>query len=142
MSFLGEFRHTIDAKGRLIVPSKLRDELEDDSVVLLGWAEDCIALYSGTGWKEFQDNIIAQKKNDRDSRRAVRKIGSSAHEDTVDRQGRIGVPQHLRDMAGIERDVVVVGAFDHAEIWSPEKWEQETSAEGARMDELVEKLDL
>ena len=142
LSFTGEFRHSIDAKGRLIVPSRLRDELEDDRVVLAMWPDGCVAMWSGAGWRELEQRLLTQGRSDRNSRQVVRAIAASAHQDQVDRQGRISVPQGLRDHAGIGRDVVVVGALDHGEIWSPEKWEQEQSAVGeGRLDELVQGLD-
>lgn len=142
MSFTGEFRHTIDAKGRLIVPSRLRDELEDDKVVLVVWPDGCISLWSGPGWQNLQGELLRQSKASPANRSAIRAIASSAHTDLVDRQGRISVPQHLRDYAGIDRDVVVVGVLDHGEIWSPQRWDQETSKVGrGRLDELIQQLD-
>lgn len=122
MSFTGEFRHTIDAKGRLIVPARMRDEIDDDSVVLVMSPEGCIDLYSGDRWAEYESQLLAQRKANPDSRTVIRRIASSAHPDRIDRQGRMTIPPHLRAHAGIEREVLVVGSFDHAEIWSPERW--------------------
>jgi MraZ protein len=142
LSFTGEFRHSIDAKGRLIVPARLRDELEDDKVVLVVWPDGCIALWSGTGWTGLERRLLEQRRSDPNARAAIRGMAASAHTDQVDRQGRISVPHHLREFAGIDRDVVVVGALDHGEIWSPESWEQEQSkVEHGRLDELVQGLD-
>jgi MraZ protein len=142
MSFTGEFRHTIDAKGRLIVPSRLRDELDEDRVVLVVWPDGCIGLWSGPGWQSLQSELLRQSKSNPDNRSAIRAIASSAHTDQVDRQGRISIPQHLRDHAGIDRDVVVVGVLDHGEIWSPDRWGQESSKVGqGRLDELIGQLD-
>jgi transcriptional regulator MraZ len=122
LSFTGEFRHTIDAKGRLIVPARMRDEIVDDSVVLVMSPEGCIDLYSGDRWAEYESQLLAQRKANPDSRTVIRRIASSAHPDRIDRQGRMTIPPHLRAHAGIEREVLVVGSFDHAEIWSPERW--------------------
>ena len=122
MSFTGEFRHTIDAKGRLIVPARMRDEIDDDSVVLVMSPEGCIDLYSGDRWAEYESQLLAQRKANPDSRTVIRRIAWSAHPDRIDRQGRMTIPPHLRAHAGIEREVLVVGSFDHAEIWSPERW--------------------
>ena len=143
MSFTGEFRHTIDAKGRLIVPSRLRDELEDDVVVLTIWTEGCISMWSGPGWRELEKRLLEQRKSDRGSRSAVRNLAAKAHSDRVDRQGRIAVPTHLREFAGINRDVVVVGALDHAEIWSPDRWTpEEQRVEQGGFDQLFDEMDL
>jgi MraZ protein len=122
LSFTGEFRHTIDAKGRLIVPARMREEIDDDSVVLVMSPEGCIDLYSGDRWAEYESQLLTQRKANPDSRTVIRRIASSAHPDRIDRQGRMTIPPHLRAHAGIEREVLVVGSFDHAEIWSPERW--------------------
>ncbi|MGH2694036.1 MAG: division/cell wall cluster transcriptional repressor MraZ [Actinomycetota bacterium] len=125
MSFTGEFRHAIDAKGRLIVPSRMRDELTGSRVVLTRWLEDCIAVWSQEGWDEMQTKLLSAGSSSRDARNFVRMVSSSAHEDEVDKQGRITVPQRLRDLAGITRDAIVIGALNRGEIWSPERWEQQ-----------------
>jgi MraZ protein len=141
LSFTGEFRHTIDAKGRLIVPSRLREELENDQLVLTLWPDGCIAIWSGAGWRELEDRLKEQRRNDPNARSVVRAIAAGAHQDKVDRQGRITVPTHLRDWAEVTREVVVAGALDHGEIWSPEKWaEQRSNFEPARLDELAREL--
>lgn len=141
MSFTGEFRHTIDVKGRLIVPSRLRDELEGDKVVLAKWPDGCIAVWSGPGWRGLEEKLLQLASSDSTSRRVVRAMASSAHTDEVDRQGRITVPGHLREHAGIERDVVVAGALDHGELWSPDRWDREASmVEPDNFDQLVQGL--
>jgi MraZ protein len=100
----------------------MRDEIDDDSVVLVMSPEGCIDLYSGDRWAEYESQLLAQRKANPDSRTVIRRIASSAHPDRIDRQGRMTIPPHLRAHAGIEREVLVVGSFDHAEIWSPERW--------------------
>jgi MraZ protein len=141
LSFTGEFRHSIDAKGRLIVPSRLRDELENDHVVLTQWLDGCIAMWSGDGWRELELRLLEQRRSDSNARAVVRAIVASAHTDEVDRQGRVTVPPHLRELAGITKDVVVTGALDHAELWSPEAWEGERSKVAAgKLDDLAQEL--
>ena len=122
MSFFGEYRHTIDAKGRLIVPSRIRDELEGDKAVLVRYMDGCIAMFSEEGFQSFRDQLLAQPKSNEDARKLIRSLGAGTHVDEIDKQGRINVPQKLRDHAGIDKDVVVVGAIDHAEIWQPQEW--------------------
>jgi MraZ protein len=141
LSFTGEFRHTIDAKGRLIVPSRLREELENDQLVLTLWLDGCIALWSGDGWRHLERQLLDQPRRNPSARAVVRAIVASAHQDSVDRQGRITVPPQLRDRAGIARDVVVTGMLDHAEIWSPERWtEEQSKVEAERLDDLAAEL--
>ncbi|CAN5686368.1 division/cell wall cluster transcriptional repressor MraZ [soil metagenome] len=140
MSFTGEFRHAIDGKGRLIVPARLRDAV-GDRVVLTRWMDECIALWSEPGWGEVDASLRALGRSNRQARALVRTISASAHADAVDRQGRVSVPQHLRDFAAITRDAVVIGALDHGEIWSPERWEREQGqVDEGRLDELAQGL--
>ena len=141
MSFTGEFRHTIDAKGRLIVPSRMRDELTGEHVVLTRWLEECIALWSKDGWDEMEAKLRESGSSSAGARNFVRLVSSSAHIDEVDKQGRITVPQRLRDLAGITRDVVVLGALNRGELWNPERWEQQkNSVDEERLAELAEGL--
>jgi MraZ protein len=141
LSFTGEFRHTLDAKGRLIIPSRLREQLENDRAVLTLWPDGCIAMWSGDGWRELERRLLEQRRSDPNARSVVRSIAASAHQDDVDRQGRVTVPPHLREWAGVSRDVVVTGALDHGEIWSPERWEAERSkAEPDRLYQLTQEL--
>ncbi len=140
-SFTGEYRHSIDAKGRLIVPARLRPALEGDAVVLTRWLENCIALWSAAGWEEIEGRLRAQNAATPAARAFVRMVASSAFPDTIDKQGRISVPQHLREMAGIDRDVVVTGVLNHAEIWTPDLWrQQQQQAEEGRLEELAQEL--
>lgn len=141
MSFTGEFRHTIDAKGRLIVPARLRPELTGDKAVLAIYMNGCIAMWSGEGWDDLDQRLRAEGRSNADARAVVRGIAASAHQDEVDRQGRITVPPNLRHYAGIDKDVVVIGALDHAEIWNPERWDQEQAkVEEGGLDELAQRL--
>jgi MraZ protein len=141
LSFTGEFRHTIDAKGRLIVPARLRPELTGDKAVLAIYMNGCIAMWSGEGWDDLEQRILAEGRSNADARAVVRGIAASAHQDEVDRQGRITIPPNLRHYAGIDKDVVVIGALDHAEIWNPERWEQEQAkVEEGGLDELAQRL--
>ena len=141
LSFTGSYRHTIDAKGRLIVPARMRDEL-GDNVVLSTWLDGCIALWSQAGWEEIEALLRRQPNNSRAARAFVRKVAKSAHSEEVDRQGRITVSGALRSEAGITRDVVVNGAINRAELWSPERWdEQEQQVEEGSLEALADQLD-
>jgi MraZ protein len=142
LALTGEFRHNIDAKGRLIVPSRLRDEV-GDRVVLTTWFENCIAMWSEDRFEtRVAERLLAERNSNPRLRSSARRIASSAHTDNIDAQGRISVPPKLRDGAGIDREVVVVGALDHAEIWDPMKWADELAktSEGG-FEELAEELD-
>lgn len=141
-TFVGEYRHSIDAKGRLIVPSRLRTALAGDEVVLARWAEGCIAMWSPTGWEEIATSLRAQGNSNPNARAVMRVLAASAHWDTVDKQGRISVPEKLRERAGIDKEVVVVGAFNKAELWAPDRWEERVAeAEDGKFEEMVSQLD-
>ena len=139
MSFTGEFRHTIDAKGRLIVPSRMRDELAGDEAVLVTYLDGCIAMFSKEGFERFEQQLMGLERSREESRALIRTMGSGTHEDEVDKQGRITVPAKLRNYAAIEKEVVIIGAFDHAELWNPQAWEAKQLDEqglNARAQEL------
>lgn len=141
-SFTGEFRHTIDAKGRLIVPARTRTELASEQVVLTIWLEDCIALWSPQGWEELDRSLKALGRGKESARRLQRWIFRNTHPDEIDKQGRITVPASLRAQAGITRDVVIVGAGDHAEIWDPQRLDaHQAEQEPGQVEEWAEGLD-
>jgi MraZ protein len=140
VSFTGEFRHTIDPKGRLIVPSRIRYELEEDKVVLTRWTNGSIAMWSGEGWRRLEQSLLEQRKADDTAQTFLRALAATAHTDSVDSQGRVTVPDALRTHAGIERECVVTGAIDHAEIWSPEGWDAEQTKSESNFDELLRNL--
>jgi MraZ protein len=139
LSFTGEYRHTIDAKGRLIVPSRMREALEGDTAVLVTYLDGCIAMFSQEGFRRFEQQLLGLERSVQDARALIRTMGSGTHEDVVDKQGRITVPQKLRDYAEITRDVVIAGAFDHAELWTPERW-AETHLDQQGLNERANEL--
>jgi MraZ protein len=142
-SFTGEFHHTIDAKGRLIVPARVREELVNNELTLTVWTEDCISLWTGEGWSRLKDQLVAQRKGNPNARAAVRQIFSQAFKGEVDKQGRIVLPQHLRDFAGIDKEVVIAGVGDHAEIWSPERYDRtQAAAREQGLDAVFAQLDI
>lgn len=142
MFFTGEYRHSLDAKGRLIVPSRVREALEGEEVTLTVWPDGCISLWNGAYWAKLGSDLLEQEKKDPKKRAAIRKLFANAFTDEVDKQGRITVPPHLRTFAGIDRDVVVSGAGDHVEIWDPRKYEQSTGTAEQGFDEVFAELDL
>jgi MraZ protein len=141
VALTGEFRHNIDAKGRLIVPARLREGL-GDRVVLTTWFEKCIAMWSEDLFEtRVAQRLLEERNSNPRLRSSARRIASSAHTDAIDGQGRISVPTGLRQGAGITREVVVIGALDHAEIWEPARWTEELErTEGGGLEELAEEL--
>ena len=119
--FTGEYRHTLDDKGRLAVPARFRAQLEDGAVVSR-WIDGCLAIHTRTGWDALAEKVAALPITDAASRLFGRSIFAGAAETELDRQGRILLPSCLREGIGLEGEAVVVGSRDHAEIWAPATW--------------------
>lgn len=115
----GEYQHTLDAKGRLFIPAKLREQLGDSFVVTKG-LDGCLFLYPQKAWDELEQKIRQLPMSK--SRGLQRFFLSSAADVTVDRQGRIVIPTTLRSYANLERDVVVIGVGERAELWDARRW--------------------
>ena len=116
----GEYKHSIDAKGRLAMPAKLRDELGERFTVTKG-LDGCLAVYPEKEWESLEDRIRALG-NGEIARRVKRYYFANAFDAQLDAQGRILIPAGLREFADLQKDVVVIGQLDHAEIWNSEKW--------------------
>lgn len=115
----GEYQHTLDAKGRLFIPAKLREQLGDSFVVTKG-LDNCLFVYPQEAWEELEQKIRQLPMSK--SRSLQRFFLSSAADVTVDRQGRIVIPSVLRSYAKLERDVVVIGVGERAELWDARRW--------------------
>ena len=120
--FTGEYRHTVDEKGRLAVPSRFRAQLEA-GVVVSRWLEQCLAIHTRSGWEALAEKVATLPMTDEKARRFERFIFAGAVETALDGQGRVLIPGFLREMAGRGAEAVVVGTRDHAEIWAPDRWE-------------------
>ena len=134
--FMGEYNHTIDAKGRLIVPAKFREELGEAFVITNG-NDGCLNIYTEEAWETFLGKLKLLPNN-RDTRSIVRKFVSQANRVEVDKQGRILIPTVLRDYAELDKDVVLAGAIDKIEVWDKTRWEKQ-SDEGD-IDDIAERL--
>jgi MraZ protein len=120
--FTGEYRHSVDDKGRVAVPAKFRAQLATGAVVSR-WMDDCLAIHTREGWDALANKLAALPITDEKSRRFQRFIFANAFEADLDRQGRVVVPSYLRGAVGLEAEAVIVGSRDHAEIWSPPRWD-------------------
>jgi MraZ protein len=119
----GEYSHSLDAKGRIILPAKLREEIGEVFYVTRGF-EGCLAVYSDSEFKKLGESIQSLPGNMREVRRLQRIIVSGAISCEADKQGRFVIPPHLREFAKLEREVVVVGNGNHAEIWDAAMWNE------------------
>ena len=138
--FMGEYNHTIDAKSRLIIPSKFRESLGDEFVVTKG-LDGCLFVYDNHEWAVFEEKLRSLPINSPDVRKFVRFFLAGACEAEVDKQGRILIPSNLRDFAALEKDVVLVGVSRRIEIWNKEKWSEITAQYDDNMDEIAANLD-
>ena len=119
--FTGEYRHTVDDKGRIAVPAKFRVQLGAGAVVSR-WLDACLAIHTTEGWEALAAKVAALPITDQSARRFQRLIFAGAAEVELDRQGRILLPAYLREHIDLGNDAVVVGSRDHAEIWVPSTW--------------------
>jgi MraZ protein len=120
--FTGEYRHSVDDKGRIAVPSKFRAQL-DSGAVVSRWLDNCLAIHTMAGWQALADKVATLPIADESARLFQRFIFAGAVELALDGQGRVLVPTYLRDTAGLGGEAVVVGSRDHAEIWAPARWD-------------------
>ncbi len=139
--FIGEYQHTLDAKGRMFVPSKFRDELGDTFIVTLG-LDNCLFVFPQEEFDRLKAKLDAVSITNKDARRFARFFFARACECEMDKQGRIMLPNNLRDYAGLTKDVTVVGVSNRVELWNTESWETEHSFENFSPDELSEKMEL
>ena len=121
--FMGEYNHTVDAKGRLIVPSKFREQLGEEFVVTKG-LDGCLFVYENTEWKALEEKLHALPLTNANARKFSRFFLAGATTCEVDKQGRILLPAILREFAKIDKDAVLVGVGSRIEIWSREIWNQ------------------
>lgn len=134
----GEYQHSLDNKGRLFIPAKLRDELGDVFYATLSM-DRCLCLYSCENWKQFSDKVNAMPYI---KQRKMRPLFAYAARCELDAQGRTLIPQNLRDYAGFKKNVIVLGCNNHAELWDSDAWNEiyklETTPENiaAVMEEL------
>lgn len=138
--FMGEYNHTIDAKGRLIVPAKFREILGDNFIVTKG-LDGCLFVYPNDEWTRFEEKLKSLPLTNKNARQFTRFFLAGAAACEVDKQGRILLPQVLRGFASLEKDVVLVGVASRIEIWSRERWDESMNTYDGDMDEVAENME-
>ena len=118
---IGEFEHSLDAKGRLIMPAKLRESLGDKFVLTKG-LDGCLFAFSITEWTNFEEKLKSLPLSNRNSREFTRFFLSGATECEIDKQGRFLIPNNLREAATLEKDCSIIGVGTRIEVWDKEKW--------------------
>lgn len=137
--FLGEFQHSLDAKGRIILPAKFRDALADGLVVTKGM-EKCLFIFSRSEWPQLQTKVQSLPLAKRDARKFSRFFFGGATEEELDKQGRVLIPEHLRQYAELDRDVVIVGVSNRLEIWDKSNWIKYVEEAESSYVEIAEEL--
>ena len=120
--FMGQYNHTVDTKGRLIIPSKFREQLGEEFVVTKGM-DGCLFVYANEDWAAFEQKLTSLPLINKEARKFARFFLAGACGVEVDKQGRILIASNLREFAGLDKEVVLVGVGSRIEIWSLEKWE-------------------
>ena len=135
--FMGEYNHTNDAKGRLIIPSRFRELLGEEFVLTRG-LDGCLSIYPMDEWEAFEMKLRALPLTNKNARTFSRFFVAGAAMCELDKQGRILVPQTLREFAGLDKDVVLTGNLNRIEIWSKEKWSENCNYDD--MDSIAESM--
>ena len=125
--FRGSFFHTIDSKGRIIIPSKFRDiiKAQESNGVMISRIDGGLVAYTYDEWRNIETRILSLAEKSENMRRFRRVFIGGAFECTCDKQDRILIPQNLRQYAELEKEIVLVGVLDHFEIWSRQSWDRE-----------------
>jgi len=138
--FIGEYEHSIDAKNRVIIPSKFREGLGEKFVITKGLEQGCLLVFPMDEWKNFEDKLKSLPFGSKEARTFSRYFFSSASECEIDKQGRTVITSNLKEYAKLEKDVVIIGVSSRVEIWSKEKWEELNNDENLDMEDISEKM--
>ena len=118
---MGEYSHSLDTKGRLIMPAKLRQDIGDKFILTKG-LDGCLFAFSQEEWLNFEEKLKSLPLSDKNARNFVRFFLSGATECEIDKQGRFLIPTNLRETASLQKEVVIIGVGTRIEIWDKEKW--------------------
>ncbi len=137
--FMGEYHHSVDEKGRMIIPAKFRDALGTHFVMTRG-LDNCLFIYPQDEWAQMEQKLKALPLMKADARAFTRFFLSGATECELDKQGRVNIPNNLREHASLDGNAVVIGVSSRVEVWSKEMWESYSQNSEASFDEIAEKL--
>ena len=138
---IGEYEHSLDAKGRLIMPSKLRESIGEKFIVTKG-LDGCLFGFSKQEWTNFEEKLKTLPLTNKNARDFVRFFLSGATECEIDKQGRFLIVANLRQYASMEKDVVIIGVGTRIEIWDKKKWEEYNSEDNISADAIAENMTL
>ena len=136
---IGEYEHTLDVKGRLIMPAKLREDIGDKFIITKG-LDGCLVGFSLNEWTHCEEKLKALPRTDGNARDVVRFFLAGAVSIEIDKQGRFLVASNLREYASMEKEVVIIGVGTRIEFWSKDKWIKYNSSENISADNLAENM--
>ncbi len=137
--FMGEYKHNIDDKGRIIIPVKYRDELGNGFIITRGLDKSLFA-YPMDEWRQIEQKLKSLPFTRADARKFTRFFFSGATECEIDKQGRVSIPNHLKIYANLDKECVIIGVSNRVEIWSKEDWENYYQESEASFNEIAEKI--
>jgi MraZ protein len=137
--FIGEYQHTLDPKNRVIMPSKFREKLGDSFVMTKG-LDNCLFIYSSKEWSIVEDKLKSLPMTNKDARAFVRFFFAGACECELDKQGRIVMPNNLKDYAKIDKDLVIIGVSTRIEIWSKDEWNKFNNDANISYEDVAERM--
>lgn len=138
--FYGEYQHTIDPKGRVIIPARFREELGEKFILTKG-LDDCLFVYSSGEWCNLEAKLKTLPLSSKDARAFIRFFFSGATECELDKQGRALIPQNLREYAKLEKDIYIIGVSTRVEVWDRNKWENYSRDDNLSADKIAEKME-
>ncbi len=137
--FMGKYYNSIDAKNRMIVPSKHRDQLGGRCILTKGM-DNCLYIYPLTEWEKVVEKVSALPQTDKNVRKYIRDVFANAEECELDKQGRILIPAELKKRVFIDKELVTMGAMSRIEIWSKEVWDDPDSYPNDSDDDFISQL--
>lgn len=137
--FIGEYEHTLDTKGRIIIPSKFRERLGDEFVITKG-LDNCLFVYPKSEWTLLEEKLKTLPLTNRDARAFIRFFFAGASECSLDKQGRVTIPANLRKHSKLDKDAIIIGVSTRMEIWSKDEWESYNDDENLSYESISEKM--
>lgn len=137
--FIGEFKHNLDLKGRIAVPVKFRNKLSGGAIITRG-LDRCLFVFGNKDWEILAQKLISLPLSQSNSRAFARLMLAGAMDVEIDKQGRILIPDYLREYAGLKKETVFTGLYNRIEIWDSEAWKQYKTKTESQSEEIAEKL--
>lgn len=137
--FMGEFQHRLDEKGRLTIPSKFREQLNESFVITRG-LDGCIFIYCMEDWHQLEEKLATLPLGKKDARAFVRFFYAAASQESLDKQGRVKITSQLQKYASLKKECIIVGVSNRIEIWDKERWEEINDNMIDQFDDIAETM--